>query len=75
MTYKFEINDEVYNRNVEELVLSTRAINCLRRNKITTIKEILDRQHELSDFRHAGMKTVTEIKAAILKMQLDYVLG
>lgn len=64
-----KIIKEVYKKGIDELCLSTRATNCLKRNNFTTIEDILDRQSELYKLRGAGVKTVHEIKREILKLQ------
>lgn len=67
-TVKFVIKESVYKKKIEELDLSVRAYNCLRRAKMETIEDILDRQHELSHLRGCGANTVREIKNKIVKL-------
>lgn len=54
---------------VEELNLSTRAHNGLKRAGINTIDEILEKN--LSNMRNLGVKSIKEIKNAVLNYSYD----
>lgn len=65
------IEKNVYEMDIDVLGLSERAMNALKRNKIKTIEDILDRQEELPKFKSVGKKTATEIKNKIWHYQLE----
>lgn len=48
--------------DLDNLELSERAYNCLRRGKITNIKDIVEKWDELGRLRGAGAKTIKEVK-------------
>ena len=52
--------------SVSELPLSNRAVNGLRRAQIMTIEELLDPKVNLYRTRNLGVKSVKEIKNAVL---------
>lgn len=70
---QFSISEVVYQKPIEELELSVRAYNALRRAKMQTIEDILDRQEELYKIKQCGVKSVKEIKNKILAMQEEYI--
>ena len=52
---------------IEELDLSVRAFNCLKRASINTIADLLDRSVEdLEKVRNLGKKSIDEIEAKLL---------
>jgi len=58
---------------VEELDLPTRTINALKKAKINTVKELLNREFdELSAIKGLGEKSVEDIKKVLDKMNIDY---
>ncbi len=59
-------SSQVYDRPIEELELSMRAYNCLKRAGITKVGEILDRwskgqTNELLAIRNFGQKSLAEL--------------
>jgi len=57
------IPDELYNMPVEQLDLSVRTMNCLRRGGIATVGELVSKdQKELMALRNFGQKSLTEIE-------------
>lgn len=57
------IPDEKYNMPVEQLDLSVRTMNCLRRAGITTVGEILSKgEKELMSLRNFGQKSKQELE-------------
>ena len=54
---------------IEELCLSTRAFNALRRNQIATIGEILE--IDVYKIRNMGSKSAREVKNAVLNYSYD----
>ena len=60
---RLSIPDEKYNMPVEQLDLSVRTINCLRRAGIATVGEIISRgEKELLELRNFGQKSRNEIE-------------
>lgn len=56
------IPDELYNMPVEQLNLSVRTLNCLRRGGITTIGELVSKEEkDLMALRNFGQKSKQEI--------------
>lgn len=57
------IPDELYNMPVEQLNLSVRTMNCLRRGGIATVGELASKEEkELMSLRNFGQKSNREIK-------------
>lgn len=60
------ISDERYNIPVEQMDLSVRTMNCLRRAGITTVGEILKRgEKELMSLRNFGEKSKQELESKL----------
>lgn len=70
LVYKiFTLNDLV-----DDLGLSSRSYNCIKRNKCNTIKELLentDNLRKLNTLRNCGEKSVKEIRNKVFAYQLD----
>ena len=58
---------------IEELALSVRGYNCLKRSGINTIGELIEmiNSQKLPSVRNLGIKTVSEIKATLLQYGYD----
>ncbi len=55
--------DTVYSKKIEELDLTVRSLNCLKRDKIETIGDLLKRsEEELLKIKNFGPKSLEEIK-------------
>ncbi|MBU3093394.1 hypothetical protein KPL35_15110 [Clostridium sp. CF011] len=55
---------------IEKLNFSVRSYNCLKRNNINTVKELLEVPvYELEKFRNLGAKSLEEINNVILKLK------
>jgi DNA-directed RNA polymerase subunit alpha len=66
------IPDEQYNMLVDQLNLSVRTMNCLRRAGITTVGEIIDRGEKgLLSLRNFGMKSKHEIEESLNALGLS----
>ncbi len=66
------IPDEQYNMLVEQLDLSVRTMNCLRRAGITTVGEIISRgEKELMALRNFGQKSRQEIEQRLTDFGLS----
>ena len=60
---RLSIPDEKYNMPVEQLDLSVRTMNCLRRSGITTVGELISKKpKELLKLRNFGQKSHQEIE-------------
>jgi DNA-directed RNA polymerase subunit alpha len=60
---RLSIPDEKYNMPVEQLDLSVRTMNCLRRGGITTVGELISKKpRELLQLRNFGQKSFQEIE-------------
>jgi DNA-directed RNA polymerase subunit alpha len=60
---RLSIPDEKYNMPVEQLDLSVRTMNCLRRSNITTVGELIAKgTKELMKLRNFGQKSYQEIE-------------
>ena len=63
-----------FNMPVEQLNLSVRTMNCLRRGSITTVGELIAKQEkELMALRNFGQKSKTEIEERLAAMGLSLV--
>ena len=71
---RLSIPDEKYNMSVEQLDLSVRTMNCLRRSGIATVGELIGKgTKELLKLRNFGQKSYIEIgeRLATLGLSLD----
>jgi DNA-directed RNA polymerase subunit alpha len=67
------ISDDVYNMPVEQMNLSVRAINCLRRSGINTVGELISIDiSELLSLRNFGQKSKSEIDARLKELGLSF---
>jgi len=67
------ISDDVYNMPVEQMNLSVRAINCLRRSGINTVGELISvDMNELLSLRNFGQKSKQEIDERLKEMGLSF---
>ena len=56
----------IKNVDINELNLSVRACNCLRRAKIDTVQDIVDNYDDLPKVRNLGRKCYEEVKEKII---------
>jgi len=69
---RLSIPDEKYNMPVEQLDLSVRTMNCLRRGGIATVGELINKKpKELLQLRNFGQKSFREIEERLKKMGLS----
>jgi len=60
---RLSIPDEKYNMPVEQLALSVRTMNCLRRGGISTVGELISKgEQELLSLRNFGQKSKQELE-------------
>lgn len=69
---RLSIPDEKYNMPVEQLDLSVRTMNCLRRSSITTVGELIGKgSKELLKLRNFGQKSFLEIEERLESIGLS----
>jgi DNA-directed RNA polymerase subunit alpha len=69
---RLAIPDEKYNMPVEQLDLSVRTMNCLRRSGIATVGELIGKKpKELLQLRNFGQKSFREIEDRLKEMGLS----
>ncbi len=72
---RLSIPEEKYNMPVEQLDLSVRTINCLRRANITAVGELISKEEkELLQLRNFGQKSLQEIKERLKTLELSLAL-
>jgi DNA-directed RNA polymerase subunit alpha len=73
---RLKIPDEQYNMPVEQLDLSVRTMNCLRRAGITTVGELVSKgEKELLSLRNFGQKSKQELEVRLGTMGLSLSMG
>jgi DNA-directed RNA polymerase subunit alpha len=69
---RLSIPDEKYNMPVEQLDLSVRTMNCLRRSNISTVGELIGKgPKELLKLRNFGQKSYQEIEDRLSSIGLS----
>ncbi len=67
------IPDDIYNMPVEQMDLSVRALNCLRRSGINTVGELISRdEKELLALRNFGQKSRLEVAERLTSLGLSF---
>ncbi len=70
---RLSIPDEKYNMPVEQLDLSVRTINCLRRGNISTVGELISKgEQELLALRNFGQKSKQELEERLGELGLSF---
>ena len=66
------IPDEKYNMPVEQLELSVRTMNCLRRSGISTVGELISKaEEELLSLHNFGQKSMQEVRERLTALGLS----
>lgn len=66
-------NDRLLDMPIEELDLSVRSFNCLKRAGINTVSELTQKtEAELSKVRNLGKKSLEEVKAKLANLGLSF---
>ncbi|MEX0834634.1 MAG: DNA-directed RNA polymerase subunit alpha C-terminal domain-containing protein, partial [Nitriliruptor sp.] len=61
--------DPVKSMLIEDLDLSVRSYNCLKREGVGTVGELLDRtEQDLLEIRNFGSKSVDEVKEKLVEL-------
>jgi len=69
---RLPIPDEQYNMSVEQLDLSVRTMNCLRRSGITTVGKLISKgEKELLSLRNFGQRSKLEIEERLGELGLS----
>lgn len=64
------------NKNIEDLELSVRSYNCLKRAGITTVEELTQKtEYEMMHVRNLGKKSLKEVKDKITSLGLSFRSG
>jgi len=72
---RLSIPDEKYNMPVEQLDLSMRTMNCLRRGGISTVGEVISKgEQELLSLRNFGQKSKQELEERLNTLGLSLTL-
>lgn len=67
-----EEKDKILDTTIEELELSVRSSNCLKRAGINTVDELVDKtEDDLMKVRNLGKKSLQEIKDKLDELELD----
>ncbi|SIQ83940.1 DNA-directed RNA polymerase subunit alpha [Halanaerobium kushneri] len=67
-----EEKDKILDTTIEELELSVRSSNCLKRAGINTVEELVDKtEDDLMKVRNLGKKSLQEIKDKLDELDLD----
>ena len=62
--------------SIDELELSVRSSNCLKRTSINTVEELISRSEEdMSKVRNLGKKSLNEIKKKLAEIGLSFRQG
>ena len=68
-----EEDDKLEYPSIEELELSVRAYNCLKREGVDTVEKLLEyAEDELLDIRNFGQKSIQEVKDKIKELGLSF---
>jgi len=67
-----KLEDEILNKDIEDLNLSVRSFNCLRRYGIVTVGDLVQKsEDEIMNLRNFGKKSLEEIKAKLAEYNLS----
>ena len=68
-----DVSDRIYDTPIEDLSLSVRAYNCLKRAGITKVGEVLDRlekgEEEILAIRNFGRKSLQELRESLISKE------
>ena len=64
--------EKVFDMTVEELDLSVRSFNCLKRANINTVEELINKTEEdMMHVRNLGVKSLEEVQAKLASLGLS----
>jgi DNA-directed RNA polymerase subunit alpha len=68
-----EVNNAIQHKMIEDLELSVRSYNCLKRAGITTVEELVQKtEDEMMHVRNLGKKSLKEVKEKIYSLGLSF---
>lgn len=68
-----EINSKTVNMSIEDLDLTVRSYNCLKRAGISTVEELTQKtEDEMSHVRNLGKKSLKEVKEKLAELSLSF---
>ena len=68
-----DVSFKVLDMPIEDLDLSVRSYNCLKRANIQTVQELVNRsENDMNKIRNLGKKSLKEIKEKIIELGLSY---
>jgi len=66
-----KLEDEILHKDIEDLNLSVRSFNCLRRYGIVTVGDLVQKtEEEIMNLRNFGKKSLDEIKSKLAEYNL-----
>jgi len=71
-----KLEDEILSKDIEDLNLSVRSFNCLRRYGIVTVGDLVQKsESEIMNLRNFGKKSLEEIKLKLVEYKLSLKAG
>ena len=71
--YVHENNSKTVNMSIDDLDLTVRSYNCLKRAGITTVEELTQKtEDEMSRVRNLGKKSLKEVKEKLAELNLSF---
>ncbi|MBR3227194.1 MAG: DNA-directed RNA polymerase subunit alpha [Erysipelotrichaceae bacterium] len=68
-----EFNSKTVNMSIEDLDLTVRSYNCLKRAGISTVEELTQKtEDEMSHVRNLGKKSLKEVKEKLAELNLSF---
>ena len=68
-----EYNSKTVNMSIEDLDLTVRSYNCLKRAGISTVEELTQKtEDEMSHVRNLGKKSLKEVKEKLAELNLSF---
>lgn len=68
-----ETNSKVVNMIIDDLDLTVRSYNCLKRAGISTVEELTQKtEEEMSHVRNLGKKSLKEVKEKLAELGLSF---
>ena len=72
-TFTLPINNQIGKISIEDMDLSVRSFNALKRSGISTVNDLVDciSTQNLSHVRNLGKKSINEVKTKLLKLAYE----
>lgn len=66
-----DVKEKVLEMTIEELDLSVRSYNCLKRNKVNTVEQLTQfSEQDMLQFKNLGKKSLDEVKSKLEELEL-----